>query len=107
MLQEVYPIRVVTLYVWLKRWLDAIKTLEIIQFAERDTGRAIRMFQTINDRGLPLTAMDKAKALLRITPTATSTASSDHHINICFGSCFAAFDAVVSSSVTEDSGLTT
>ena len=38
--------------VLVKRWIEAIKQLEIIQFAERDTGRAIRMFQTVNDRGL-------------------------------------------------------
>ena len=48
----------------IKKWIEAIKSLEIIQFVAVDTGRAIRMFQTINDRGLPLTAMDKAKALL-------------------------------------------
>ena len=48
------------------KWVETIKTLEIIQFDARDTGRAIRMFQTINDRGLPLSAMDKAKALSRV-----------------------------------------
>ncbi|HEY5867105.1 MAG TPA: DUF262 domain-containing protein [Candidatus Tectomicrobia bacterium] len=77
-----------------KRWLDAIKTLELIQFAERDTGRAIRMFQTINDRGVPLTAMDKAKALLVYYSNRYLDGALDHHINICFGSCFASFDAI-------------
>ena len=87
----------------IKRWLDAIKKLEIIQFAERDMGRAIRMFQTVNDRGLPLTAMDKAKALLVYYSNRHLAGALDHHISTCFGFCFSAFDAV--REFVEDPGF--
>ncbi len=31
---------------------------------EQDSGKAIRMFQTVNDRGIPLLILDKLKSLL-------------------------------------------
>lgn len=77
-----------------KQWLDTIKTLEIIQFVAADTGRAIRMFQTVNDRGIPLTAMDKAKALLVYYSNRYLSGALDGDINSAFGDCFGAFDAL-------------
>lgn len=77
-----------------KRWLNAIKLLEIIQFVAPDTGRAIRMFQTVNDRGLPLTATDKAKALLVLYSNRYIDGVLDQKINSCFGKLFTAFDFV-------------
>jgi hypothetical protein len=77
-----------------KQWIACIKTLEIIQFVATDTGRAIRMFQTVNDRGLPLTAMDKAKALLVFYSNRCLGGALDQMINSCFGQCFADYDAL-------------
>ncbi|MBU0967298.1 MAG: DUF262 domain-containing HNH endonuclease family protein [Proteobacteria bacterium] len=77
-----------------KKWLETIKSLEIIQFVATDTGRAIRMFQTVNDRGMPLTAMDKAKALLVYYSNRYLSGSLDGDINSSFGDCFAVFDSI-------------
>ena len=78
----------------IKKWIETIKSLEIIQFVAVDTGRAIRMFQTINDRGLPLTAMDKAKALLVYYSNRYLSGALDRDINTAFGNCFIAFDSL-------------
>lgn len=77
-----------------KQWLDTIKSLEIIQFIAIDTGRAIRMFQTVNDRGIPLTAMDKAKALLVYYSNRYLAGAMDNNISAAFGDCFSAFDSL-------------
>jgi uncharacterized protein with ParB-like and HNH nuclease domain len=82
----------------IKQWLSTLKSLEIIQFIAADTGRAIRMFQTVNDRGVPLTAMDKAKALLVYYSNRHLGGSLDLAINNAFGDCFAVFDALRESA---------
>lgn len=76
------------------KWMNTLKTLEIIQFVAEDTGRAIRMFQTVNDRGLPLSAMDKTKALLVFYSNRHLGGVLDARINTALGACFAAFDAI-------------
>lgn len=76
----------------IRQWLDTIKRLEIIQFIATDTGKAIRLFQTVNDRGLPLSAMDKAKSLLVYYSSRFLDGVLDADVNVCFGRCFAAFD---------------
>ena len=75
-------------------WLETIKNLEIIQFIEENSGRAIRIFQSINDRGRQLTDMDKAKALLVLYSNRFLHEELDTQINDAFGACFAAFDRV-------------
>ncbi|GMT47129.1 MAG: hypothetical protein IEMM0007_0695 [bacterium] len=77
-----------------KRWVETIKSLEIIQFIATDTGRAIRMFQTVNDRGIPLTSMDKAKALLVYYSNRYLAGALDADINSAFGDCFSAYDSL-------------
>ena len=76
-------------------WLDKIKRLKIISFEEDDTGSAIRLFQTVNDRGLPLTTMDKSKALLVYYSNRFLDGSLDKTISEAFGRCFRAYDAIV------------
>jgi uncharacterized protein with ParB-like and HNH nuclease domain len=44
--------------------LRAIEKLEMMEFIESSEGDAIRIFQTVNDRGKPLSNMEKAKSLL-------------------------------------------
>lgn len=77
-----------------RRWVEAITKMEVMQFVERDTGHAIRIFQTINDRGLALSAMDKAKALLIYYSNRYLGGELDEAINDRFGRCFVAFDCV-------------
>jgi len=48
----------------LKEWLLNIGTLEVLEFTESNEGKAIRMFQSVNDRGVALAKMDIAKSLL-------------------------------------------
>ncbi|MFZ4791822.1 MAG: DUF262 domain-containing protein [Candidatus Competibacteraceae bacterium] len=76
----------------IQQWMTTIKQLEIIQFVTLDTGRAIRLFQTVNDRGLPLSTMDKAKALLVFYSNVYLGGKHDSDINTHFGKCFEAFD---------------
>lgn len=76
----------------IQQWITTIKELEIIQFVTTNTGRAICLFQTVNDRGLPLSYMDKVKALLVFYSNVHLSGKYDNDINICFGKCFEAFD---------------
>jgi hypothetical protein len=48
----------------IKNWLLSISDLEVLEFTEINEGKAIRMFQSVNDRGVPLAKMDIAKSLL-------------------------------------------
>lgn len=77
-----------------RRWIQTITGMEVIQFSANDTGRAIRIFQTINDRGLALSAMDKAKALLIYYSNRYLGGELDEAINRRFGECFVAFDRI-------------
>lgn len=74
-------------------WMKTIKKSEIMHFVAENTGRAIRVFQTVNDRGLPLSYMEKAKALLVYYSNRYLDGKLDTEINDRFGRCFAAFDA--------------
>ena len=47
-----------------EQFLDAIGNLEIMEFIENSEGDAIRIFQTVNDRGKALSNMEKIKSLL-------------------------------------------
>jgi hypothetical protein len=77
-----------------KEWLAAISGLEIIEFVAEDTGRAIRMFQTVNDRGLPLSTVDKAKSLLVLYSNRYLKGELDGFINDAFGRCHLSYDQV-------------
>ena len=48
----------------LLQWLTTLTRMEVLEFIERDEGKAIRMFQTVNDRGVPLAKMD----IVRLAP---------------------------------------
>jgi hypothetical protein len=78
----------------IKSWLKIVKSLEVIEFIAPDVGRAIRLFQTVNDRGLPLTVTDKTKALLVLYSNRDLGGNLDDEINHCFGTMFAAFDGI-------------
>ena len=86
----------------IKCWLEAIKDLEVLEFIEEDEGRAIRIFQTVNDRGVPLTNMDKAKSLLVYYSNRFLNRTLDHTINDCFGEAYRAYDAIKEISETAE-----
>ncbi len=44
--------------------LEALLKMVLMHFEEPDPGRAIRTFQSVNDRGVPLLLLDKLKSLL-------------------------------------------
>lgn len=44
--------------------LKVLDKMVLMWLEEKDSGRAIRMFQTVNDRGMPLLILDKLKSLL-------------------------------------------
>lgn len=46
------------------KWLTAITQMELLEFIERDEGKAISMFHTISNRGIPLTKIDTIRNLL-------------------------------------------
>lgn len=70
------------------KFLEYIKNLEVMEFIESDDGKAIRIFQTVNDRGRPLSNMDKAKSLLIYYSNRLLDGKLDDEINNKFGEIF-------------------
>lgn len=52
------------------KWLTTLTRMEVLEFIERDRGKAIRMFQTVNDR-CRWQRWTSSKACWFITSTAT------------------------------------
>lgn len=69
-------------------FLNATSRLEVMEFTEDNDGKAIRMFQTVNDRGKPLTNMEKAKSLLVYYSNRFLNGELDSFINDHFGHIF-------------------
>ena len=74
--------------------MKAIERLEIMEFVEKSEGDAIRIFQTVNDRGKPLTNMEKAKALLVYYSNRYLSKKLDSYINDAFGEIFELYDDI-------------
>ena len=74
--------------------LKTIEQLEIMQFVEESEGDAIRIFQTVNDRGKPLSNMEKAKSLLIYFSNRYLNKKYDKQINDQFGEIFELFDEI-------------
>jgi len=74
--------------------LNTIEQLEIMQFIEESEGDAIRIFQTVNDRGKPLSNMEKAKSLLIYFSNRYLGKKYDKQINDRFGEIFELFDEI-------------
>jgi uncharacterized protein with ParB-like and HNH nuclease domain len=88
--------RVKTLPVPLQKFLDAMRSLEVMELTEDNDGKAIRMFQTVNDRGKLLTNMEKAKSLLIYYSNRFLDGALDESINAYFGKIFRAFSEIKS-----------
>ncbi len=77
-----------------KVFLDYIERLEVMEFIEQSEGDAIRIFQTVNDRGKPLSNMEKAKSLLIYFSNRYLDKKLDDRINDVFGDLFEYYDDI-------------
>ena len=75
-------------------FLAMIESLEILEFIEESEGDAIRIFQTVNDRGKPLSNMEKAKSLLVYFSNRYLDKRLDDKINDAFGEIFQMYDEI-------------
>jgi len=78
----------------LKRWLLCITEMEVLEFIEPNEGKAIRMFQSVNDRGVPLAKMDIVKSLLVYYSNRYLDAELDDTISERFGCAFKSFSRI-------------
>lgn len=76
------------------KYLENIENLQIMEFVEDNEGDAIRIFQTVNDRGKPLTNMEKAKSLLVYFSNRYLEGKLDSQINNDFGKMFELYDQI-------------
>jgi hypothetical protein len=77
-----------------KKWLQCISLMEVMEFVEPNEGKAIRMFQSVNDRGVPLARMDIVKSLLVYYSNRYLDAELDDHIAQQFGKAFRSFNRI-------------
>ena len=75
----------------IKNWLLCLSQMEVLEFIEPDEGKAIRMFQSVNDRGVPLAKMDIVKSLLVYYSNRYLGGSLDESISQQFGQAFRSF----------------
>ncbi|WCK54751.1 DUF262 domain-containing HNH endonuclease family protein [Aneurinibacillus sp. Ricciae_BoGa-3] len=69
-------------------FLNCIRNLEVMEFVEDNAGKAIRIFQTVNDRGKPLAIIDKVKSLLIYYSNRLLSGKLDDFINHSFGEIY-------------------
>ena len=77
-----------------KNFLNYIERLEVMEFIEQSEGDAIRIFQTVNDRGKLLSNMEKAKSLLIYFSNRYLDKKLDDRINEIFGDIFENYDDI-------------
>lgn len=71
------------------------KEIEILIFNVTDQAQAVKMFSVINDRGLPLSNLDKTKSALMMYSTIYLNCSLNNIINENFGKIFDLLDNVL------------
>jgi uncharacterized protein with ParB-like and HNH nuclease domain len=76
------------------KFLKSIEKLEIMEFVEDSEGDAIRIFQTVNDRGKPLSNMEKAKSLLIYFSNRYLNKELDDQVNDYFSDIFEIYDDI-------------
>lgn len=74
--------------------LGVIEDLQLMEFVRESDGEAIRIFQTVNDRGKPLSNMEKSKSLLIYYSNRFLNGKFDDEINTKFGEIFEFYDKV-------------
>lgn len=85
------------------KFMERLEGLQIVEFVEDTEGDAIRIFQTVNDRGKPLSNMEKAKSLLIYFSNRYLNKALDDSINECFSDIFEIYDDI--KHVGEDVGI--
>ncbi|MDO8777984.1 MAG: DUF262 domain-containing HNH endonuclease family protein [Burkholderiaceae bacterium] len=75
-------------------WLQCLSQLEVLEFIEPDEGKAIRMFQSVNDRGVPLAKMDIVKSLLVYYSNRYLGGELDKSVAGSFGAAFRSFSRI-------------
>ena len=75
-------------------FLKAIASLSILEFVEENESDAIRIFQTVNDRGRDLSKMDKIKSLIFYFSNKYLSSKYDDDINNKFGEIFELYDDI-------------
>jgi len=76
------------------KFLKSVERLEVMEFIEKSEGDAIRIFQTVNDRGKSLSNMEKAKSLLIYFSNRYLNKQLDDRINYLFGEIFELYDEI-------------
>ena len=71
------------------------KEIEILIFNVTDQAQAVKMFSVINDRGLPLSNLDKTKSALMMYSTIYLDCELNDFINKSFGTIFDSLDNVI------------
>lgn len=80
--------------------LEALLEMVLMRFEEPDPGRAIRTFQSVNDKGVPLLLLDKLKSLLIYYSNTFCDGKMglDQFINDHFGEIFKIFAKIKKSN---------
>ncbi|MGL2556852.1 DUF262 domain-containing protein [Helicobacter pylori] len=80
--------------------LEALLKMVLMRLEEPDPGRAIRTFQSVNDRGVPLLLLDKLKSLLIYYSNTFCNGKNglDQFINDHFGEIFKIFAKIKKSN---------
>lgn len=86
------------------KFLKSVEKLEVMEFVENSEGDAIRIFQTVNDRGKPLSNMEKAKSLLIYFSNRYLNKKLDNIINDHFSDIFEIYDDI--KHLGEELGIT-
>ncbi|MBS1623143.1 MAG: DUF262 domain-containing protein, partial [Bacteroidetes bacterium] len=78
------------------QWINFISgNIEILIFNVTQQAEAVKMFSVINDRGLPLSNLDKTKSLLMLYSTLYLNEELNEQINSHFGQIFDFFDEMI------------
>jgi len=85
-------------------WVGGIKSLEALEFIEPNEGKAIRMFQSVNDRGVLLSHMDKAKSAIIYYSNRFLGGEFDEFVNTRFGDCFKSYSEI--KNLASEAGFT-
>lgn len=78
----------------IQQWLRGISELQVLEFIEVNEGKAIRMFQSVNDRGVQLGKMDIVKSLLVYHSNRYLLGDLDEHVVSGFGAAFRSFNRI-------------
>lgn len=86
-----------------KKFFNYVEKLEVMEFIEESEGDAIRIFQTVNDRGKILSNMEKAKSLLIYFSNRYLGKKYDDRINNIFGEIYERYDEI--DQIGESEGI--